>query len=138
MSHEWNPPPFGAPCWLNVPATDIERAKSFYIKVFNWKMQAAPNADEKKITLFTFPASEKGQSPFCGSIERVDTVMPTKDGNAFRLYFMVEDDKKTVKDIIANGGAQVSEATPEGSHGFITHCSDSEGNGIGIYVSKKE
>ncbi|PGH29782.1 hypothetical protein GX50_07453 [[Emmonsia] crescens] len=138
MSGEWTPPPFGAPCWVNIPATDVARAKSFYSKVFNWNMVPTPaNLSDKDIAMFSFPGSTTHPNALCGSIERVDAAVHTKGANAFKMYFMVEDDEKAAEAIVANGGAKLGERVPEGEHGFITQCSDSEGNGFGIYVMKK-
>ncbi|EEH03283.1 predicted protein [Histoplasma capsulatum G186AR] len=138
MASSWTPPPFGAPCWVNVPVTDMARAKSFYTKVFNWDILPQPaNLDEKQIVLFSFPKSDSSPNAFCGSFERVEAAAHTKSDNGYKMYFMVEDDQKTAEAIIANGGAKLSDPVPEGDHGFITQCRDSEGNCIGIYVMKK-
>lgn len=118
MSGEWTPPPFGAPCWVNIPATDVARgmsslspqssnpeltlthhpAKSFYSKVFNWNMVPTPaNLSDKDIAMFSFPGSTTHPNALCGSIERVDAAVHTKGANAFKMYFMVEDDEKAAE-----------------------------------------
>ncbi|KLJ08193.1 hypothetical protein EMPG_09961 [Blastomyces silverae] len=138
MSGEWTPPPFGAPCWVNIPVIDVARAKSFYTTVFKWNITPLPaNLNEKDIAIFSFPNDSKSGT-LCGSFERIDANVHTKGENAFKMYFMVEDDTKTAEAIIANGGAVIGERAPEGDHGFITQCRDTEGNGIGIYVNVKK
>ncbi|ODH46680.1 hypothetical protein GX48_07237 [Paracoccidioides brasiliensis] len=48
---------FGSPCWFNIPATDINRAKSFYAAiVFGWSFKAHPDdPSAKELVLFKFP-----------------------------------------------------------------------------------
>ncbi|EGE80408.2 hypothetical protein BDDG_03349 [Blastomyces dermatitidis ATCC 18188] len=151
MSGEWTPPPFGAPCWVNIPVIDVARAfqrtrdtdtttqpnHSIPLSLIGPSPPLPANLNEKDIAIFSFPSHPKSGA-LCGSFERVDAKVHTKGDSAFKMYFMVEDDKKTAEAIIANGGAVIGERTPEGDHGFITQCRDTEGNGIGIYINEKE
>ncbi|PGG99235.1 hypothetical protein AJ79_08627 [Helicocarpus griseus UAMH5409] len=139
MTDTWTPPAFGAPTWLNIPVTDIDLAKTFYTAVFAWTFPPIPASESATdYAIFNFP-SDSGQAPtgFMGSFERVDPAKHIRGANAIKPYFIVEEQEKAVEAIIKNGGKVLEGPVPEGDHGFITQCEDSEGNHFGFYVMKK-
>ncbi|KAK2809039.1 hypothetical protein FQN50_004092 [Emmonsiellopsis sp. PD_5] len=131
----WKPPAFGSPCWLNIPATNVPRAKSFYQTVFNWSWHPTEKISEDDYAFFKFPEPE--HVSIGGCIEKIDPATHTTGKNGVKLYFIVEDQEKTAEAIVKNGGVKLGEPEPEGDHGFITQFADSEGNHMGIYASKK-
>ncbi|EEQ35432.1 uncharacterized protein MCYG_08251 [Microsporum canis CBS 113480] len=160
MCDKWTPPSEGTPCWVEIFATDLDRAaawkraasacydmlrllippglhvaEKFYSTVFNWVFRKDGPGRTEDVALFAFP--EKGLQGLGGSISKIKPGEHTTGPKTVKLYLYVNDLEKTMENIIANGGKKCSDAVPEGDHGQIMHFQDTEGNGVGIYATKK-
>ena len=98
MSETWTPPVAGSPCWVEIPGTDVPRAKQFYSKVFHWSFHAATaDCPESKIALFDFPDKK---FPASGGICAVckeahissSTAAAAQCKKAIKLYLYVDGD----------------------------------------------
>jgi len=128
----------GSPCWLDIPAIDVSRAKAFYGTVFNWSFEPHPSGlSEDEFTIFKFPDAK---FPLFGGIKKYDPANLTTGGGigVVKLFLFVENDLEGKMDeIVRNGGKKVTEMQPEGDHGFVMDFDDTEGNRFGIYMHKK-
>jgi predicted enzyme related to lactoylglutathione lyase len=110
--------------WVEIPATDINRAAKFYEKVLNLKMDVMDFGKEK---MACFPGGE-------GAISLSPNFNPSKNG----VLVSFDTEKgldKTLKIATENGGKIVQPKTKieaEG-RGFFALIIDTEGNKIGLY-----
>ncbi|RVX66538.1 hypothetical protein B0A52_09414 [Exophiala mesophila] len=137
---DWTPPKDGTPCWINVLAQDVKRAKTFYSQIFNWSFTRTETVegkklDENEIAMFEVP----GQPCPGGGITRVDpddwnSTEGKKKGVV--LYLYVSDIYAYEQKIVAAGGKKTSEIEPEGSSALMQLFEDTEGNALGVYSMK--
>ncbi|KAJ9636183.1 hypothetical protein H2204_005455 [Knufia peltigerae] len=134
---KWTPPPNGHPCWINVFATDVQRARTFYHSVFDWKFRDSTTRmdgteeDPTKIVHFSFGDGCPG-----GGITKVDQVVKTNGKGGVVLYLMVDDLEGAMKKIVDAGGKKVTEVEPEGKFALTQNFEDTEGNYFGLYQIK--
>ncbi|KAH0541825.1 hypothetical protein FGG08_003708 [Glutinoglossum americanum] len=127
----------GCICWVEIPATDLPRAQTFYSTLFGWEF-AKPSAmgisDEDNYIIF-----HKKGTALHGGIAKVSSqdkiVRPVRDGDiAVRVTVAVEEVGKALEDIKQNGGEIVREKTEiGGGMGYSGHFRDTEGNIIGVW-----
>lgn len=110
--------------WVEIPATDINRATKFYNKVLNLEIQVLDFGKEK---MACFPNGE-------GAISQAPNFNPS--GNGVLVSFDTEKNMdKTLKTVLENGGEIVQSKTKieaEG-RGYFALIIDTEGNKVGLY-----
>ena len=110
--------------WVEVPATDINRAASFYSKVLNIEMKVLDFGEEK---MACFPGRE-------GAIYQSPDFNSSKDGVLVSFYTEKGlDNALTIA--TENGGEIVQPKTKieaEG-RGYFALIVDTEGNKVGLY-----
>lgn len=110
--------------WVEIPATDIERATKFYNKVLNLEIQVMDFGKEK---MACFPNGE-------GAISQAPGFNPSKDG--VLVSFGTEKELNAVLKVVTeNGGEIVQQKTKieaEG-RGYFALITDTEGNKVGLY-----
>ena len=111
---------------IELPADDVERAKSFYGKVFGWSFDAMDGFES--YYLYTAGPGDLG-----GGIGVRGLNAPA----AVRNYIGVDDVDDAVAKVQANGGSVVVPKTDIG-FGWYAAVKDTEGNEIGLYGSKRE
>jgi len=116
--------------WFEIYVQDIERAKSFYEKVFEITMQ---KMDDPNMQMFFFPMDEKSMGAG-GAILKWDGV--PSGGNSTLVYFNCEDCAVEAGRVVASGGRIFKEKLSIGQHGFIALVFDTEGNMIGLHSMK--
>jgi predicted enzyme related to lactoylglutathione lyase len=132
---DWAPPIYGSPCWIEIPATNVTRAKTFYADVFNWAFKpATQNYPADKIAMFSVP--DPKLSSLGGGIVNVSGAehKPGKGGSV--VYLWVDSIEEAIEKIKKAGGSVVQEKSPEGDHGWLAKFGDTEGNVHGIYTMK--
>ncbi|KAA3620699.1 MAG: VOC family protein [Bacteroidetes bacterium] len=110
--------------WVEIPATDFERAVDFYGKVLDMEFQIVEGGGEQ---MACFPSGE-------GAISKAPDFNPSKDGVLVSLN-TGNDLDKTMDRIKENGGSIVRAKTKieaEGM-GYFALFIDSEGNKVGLY-----
>ena len=124
---------YGTPVWLEIPATDVLRAKTFYGNVFNWQFMTA----SEKMALFQVPDQRMTKLGFAGGgIVHVDG---SKDGTGYpttrlaQLYMNVKNIETTLELITSERGKVIKPRTPEPDGSSIAHFHDTEGNLQGLY-----
>lgn len=117
--------------WFEIPVSDMDRAKSFYEKVFNIQIGVQ---DLGGVLMGWFP--HEGEVPGAmGTLIKNDNYTPSEKGAL--LYFHSEDVQSELDRIETAGGKIRQEKTmisPE--HGFMAVFIDSEGNRIALYSKK--
>lgn len=116
------PPTFsnGKICYMEIPATDIQRSADFYGNVFGWKIRKRDDGS----TAFDDGIGEvsgtwvKGRPP------------ATKPG--LMVYIMVDDAAATLKKVTANGGKIIQPIGADAPE-ITARFSDPAGNVLGLY-----
>lgn len=110
--------------WVEIPATDFERAVQFYTTVLKIKLEIADFGSEK---MACFPSGE-------GAISYAKGFNPSSNGVLVSLNTGKNLDS-TIKTIESLGGEVVTPKTKieAANRGYFAVFIDSEGNKIGLY-----
>lgn len=120
---------------FEIPADDLSRAKSFYKKLFGWKVNSVPGMDYTIV--HTAPTDENNMLEKPGAInggmlKRGEPVM------SLNIVLQVEDIDAKLKDVEEHGGQLVRGKEPVGEMGFAAYIKDTEGNVIGLWENAKK
>ncbi len=115
--------------WCEIAATDLERAKAFYTKVFGLEFQMMEMPDAK---MYMFGSSDKVGSS--GSLVKSAENTPSTDGTI--IYFECEDCGVEASKVEEAGGKLIVPKTDIGEFGFFAQFIDTEGNRLGIHSNK--
>ena len=116
------PPTFanGKICYLEMPATDVERSSDFYQRVFGWKIRKRGDGST------AFDDTTGGVSGVW-VLERPPATMP-----GLLFYIMVDSVTATVDAVIANGGEIVQPLGADAPE-ITARFRDPAGNVVGLY-----
>jgi uncharacterized protein len=121
---------------FEIPADNVERARSFYKKTFEWGLQPMPEMNYTMVQ--TTPSDADGMPTEPGGINGGIAVRgnpgPVK---APVITIAVEDIEQTLKQIAKNGGKTVQGKQPIGPMGFTAYFQDTEGNIVGLWQAPK-
>jgi predicted enzyme related to lactoylglutathione lyase len=118
---------------FEIPADDLDRAKSFYGSVFGWELQTVPMSEGEYTSVRTTDVNEQTQLPIePGAInggmmqrdERVSSPVITID---------VDGIDDALKQIEAEGGSTVTPRTAIPGMGAFAYFKDPEGNVLGLW-----
>jgi uncharacterized protein len=116
--------PAGAPCWVDLMTSDVDRARDFYSQLFGWEAQ---EPSEEFGGYFTF---SKDGVPVAGGMPTMpDAGMP----DVWSIYLVTDDARKTVEAVKANGGQVVADAMDVQDLGTMAVVTDSGGAAIGMW-----
>jgi uncharacterized protein len=115
----------GKICYIDFPASDIQRSADFYASVFGWHIRQRGNGS----TAFD---DAVGQVSGTWTIGRPPSTEP-----GLLIYIMVESAEKTIEAIIASGGEIVQPVGADAPE-ITARFRDPGGNIIGIYQEKME
>lgn len=110
--------------WVEIPATDIERAAEFYGKVLNLEIQVMDFGEEK---MACFPNGE-------GAISQAPGFNPAKNG--VLVSFDTEKGLNAALDIVAKNGGEIVQSKTKieaEGRGYFALVIDTEGNKVGLY-----
>jgi len=119
---------------FEIPADDLERAKSFYGKVFDWQIDTMPMEGGGEYTgLTTTPVDEQTMTPtepgaINGGMMQRDATTPSPV-----ITIDVEDIAAALAEIEAAGGSTVTPRTAIPGMGAFGYFKDSEGNVMGLW-----
>lgn len=116
--------------WFEIPVKDLERAKTFYSKVFGKELT---DMNMMGMEMATFPWQD-GASFAGGALVKSKGYVPSATGTV--VYFYCEDAAVEQSRAEKNGGKVVLPKTSTGDSGFIAHILDTEGNRIGLHSWK--
>jgi len=110
---------------VEIPVTDLKKAKEFYSKLFGWKVDLIPEMD--------YALFDPGSEPR-GGFNKVDKV---KEGGAI-LYIRVNNIEKKLKEIEKAGGKTLRKKTEVPQFGWNALFKDVFGNVLGLFTPLKK
>ena len=119
---------------FEIPADDLDRARSFYGKVFGWRIDTMPMPGGGEYTgLTTTAVDEKTMTPtepgaINGGMMQRDAATP-----APVITIDVEDIDAALAEIEGAGGSTVTPRTAIPGMGAFGYFKDSEGNVMGLW-----
>lgn len=116
--------PLGAPCWVDLQTSDVERARSFYPEVLGW--EALPGSPEFG-GYFMFA---RNGIPVAGGTPS-DAQAPVSD--IWSIYLATQDAAGTTQAAMSASGQVVVHPMPVADLGTMGFLLDSGGAGIGLW-----
>lgn len=114
--------------WFEIPVTDMERAKTFYEAVFDWKLILIESG-ERQMAMFPMEMEAPGIG---GALVKENHFVPSYAGTM--VYFSVPDITETLRKVVAHKGKELIPKTSIGEYGFCGYFEDTEGNRIGLHT----
>lgn len=114
--------------WFEIPAADLQRAKSFYEAVLEVELDLNEMGPLK---MAWFPMVQGGDGA-TGTLVENENYTPSYEGSL--VYFSVADIEDALARIEANGGKVLNGKTSIGEYGFVAHFEDSEGNRVALHA----
>lgn len=116
--------PNGAPCWIDLMTSDVDRALAFYGEVFGWE------ASEPDARFGGYISITKGGARIAG-------VMAAQPGmgvaDVWSVYLATDDAVKTLEVATANGATTIVDAMQVGEHGTMAVIVDPAGAALGVW-----
>ena len=119
---------------FEIPADDLERAKTFYGSIFGWDLSTMPMPGGGQYTsVVTTPVDERTQMPtepgaINGGLTERESSMP-----APVITIDVDGIDDALKEIEAEGGSTVTPRTQIPGMGAFAYFKDPEGNVLGLW-----
>ena len=113
-----------APIWLDLSASDPDKARAFYSKVFGWKIEVNPDPQYGGYSL-----AKLGGKDVAGIGPKQDPNGPS----AWLVYIGSGDADETVKKVKAAGGNVVVEPMQVGPQGRMVVLQDPTGAFLGVW-----
>jgi len=110
----------GKICYIEIPATDIQRSAEFYKKVFGWQIRQRGDGN----TAFDDTIGEVSGTWILGR--------PAATEPGLLVYIMVDSVAKTVAAVIANGG-EIAQPPGVDAPEITARFRDPAGNVMGLY-----
>ena len=115
--------------WIEIPVTDMERAKSFYESVFDVEISIH---DLGGVIMGWFPFAENKPGA-SGSLVQHESYNPSATHGSV-VYFSCKDVNTELSRVAAAGGTVLQDKTEiGGGHGFMGLIQDTEGNRIALH-----
>ena len=119
--------------WFEIYVQDLDRAQKFYEEVLSINLSPIEGSPEVKMLGFSnTDAMDKPGST--GALVKMDGV--TSGGNSVLVYFITEDCSVEESRVTTAGGKIMKPKMSIGQHGFISICTDTEGNAFGLHSMK--
>ena len=118
---------------FEIPADDLDRAKSFYGSVFGWQLDTMPMPGGEYTTVRTTPVDEKTQMPTDPGAINGGMMMRDDRTPSPVITIDVEAIDISLKEIEAEGGSTVTPRTEIPGMGAFAYFKDPEGNVLGLW-----
>jgi predicted enzyme related to lactoylglutathione lyase len=115
----------GKVCYIEIPATDIQRSASFYKTVFGWQVRERGDGS----TAFDDGVGEVSGTWVTGRKAATDPA-------SLLVHIMVDNAAATLELIVANGG-KIVQAIGKDAPEITAKFSDPAGNVFGIYQHRR-
>ena len=114
--------------WFEIPVNDMNRAKTFYEKVFDIEIN---NVDLGGLLMGWFPNND-GAYGATGTLIFQESYVPSQEGTL--VYFMSDNVQNELDRVEAAGGKIYQEKTKiSDEHGYMGVFIDSEGNRVALH-----
>ncbi len=110
---------------FDISADNVQRAKSFYEKLFGWKIEKFPASPKEYYLIETSAAS--GEKAIGGGITKREKVY-----QKITNFIQVNSINKSIRKVKELGGRIIEPKTSIPAIGYIAGCEDTEGNIFGI------
>ncbi len=119
---------------FELPADNVERAKSFYKTAFGWEISAFPGPVEYHM-VNTTEVDQKTQQPT--KVGAINGGMTKRNNEVKNTVITIDtqDIDATLKNIEKLGGHTVQKKQPVADMGFTAYFKDTEGNIVGLWQS---
>lgn len=117
--------------WFEIYVDNLNRAKSFYEKVFQFELTELPNTSEEDIQMLAFPSNMESKNRASGTLVKMEGFKA--GGNSTIVYFLSEDCSIEEARVEAAGGKVFKSKMSLGEYGFMMLAIDTEGNMIGVH-----
>lgn len=121
-----NQPKMGEICWTELATSDVNKAKDFYSKVFDWKFTDHDMGD------MTYTMIKSSDKEF-GGIWSIPKDKQNKIPPHWMSYVMVENLDESLKKASGHGATIVKPVTPAGEMGRFAIISDPTGAHIALW-----
>lgn len=118
--------------WIEIYVDDIERAKSFYEKVFGFTLDKMESPDPE-MQMYSFPMKIDGPNA-TGALVKSKYNKPSPNGTI--PYFSSDDCDIEMAKATEAGSTIKSPKIQAGDWGYYCIFTDSEGNNIGCFSQK--
>lgn len=117
---------------FEIPADDVEGAKSFYGSVFDWDLNTMQMAEGEYTIVTTTPVDDSMMPTEPGAIN--GGLMQRSDETPSPVITIdVDDIEQSLKDVEAAGGSTVTPRTAIPGMGAFGYFKDPEGNIMGLW-----
>jgi hypothetical protein len=110
---------------VDIPVTDLNKAKSFYSKLFGWKVDIIRETD--------YAVFDTGTPPNGGFSKALKT-----GASGLLLHIRVDDIEKKLREIEEAGGKTVRKKTEIPEFGWYATFKDVFGNILSLYTPRME
>jgi predicted enzyme related to lactoylglutathione lyase len=114
--------------WFEIPADNVERARSFYSKLFGWKIKRFPGPRE----YWHIDTRGGDQTPDGGMIER------QSPQHGVTNYIIVPSVTKAAAKVEALGGKIMMPKTAVPQTGYFVVCLDTENNMFALWEKDEQ
>lgn len=115
--------------WFEIPATDINRAKTFYENIFGIEM---PVNDMMGMTMAFFP-QDQGNGKASGCLCKSDMHKPSMDGAVIYLNANPAMDNVLERIPAAGGSVLMPKTHIDENIGYMAFFTDTEGNKVALH-----
>ncbi len=118
--------------WFEIYVNDLQRARKFYERVFDLKLNEMPMPnDNDDMQMLFFPADNESKNKASGALAKMKGV---EAGNNSTIVYFDSNDCSIEQARIEEAGGQIfNPKTSLGDYGFMVLATDTEGNMIGIH-----
>jgi predicted enzyme related to lactoylglutathione lyase len=109
--------------WFEIPADNVERARSFYGKLFGWRIDKFPGAQKP----YWFINTGRADAPEGGMLERQHA------GHSITNYVAVSSVDQAAARVEKLGGRICMEKTAVPQMGYFVICNDTENNTFALW-----
>jgi len=117
----------GIPCWVDLGTPDLEEAKVFYGRVFDWEYRDEPEAERPRVT-----ALQRGL-PAAG----IGSLQDEGQTPAWMTYFAVDDADTAAARISDAGGSILLAPSDVPGAGRIAMAADPTGASFGVWQARE-
>ncbi|MGD9561059.1 MAG: VOC family protein [Pyrinomonadaceae bacterium] len=122
--------------WFEIYVQDIDKAQKFYETVLAIQMADLPNPTTDDLKMKIFSSDETRMEKFGANGALAQMAGVPSGGNSTLVYFNCEDCSVEEGRVKGAGGDVFKTKFPIGPHGFISLCTDPDGNMFGLHSMK--
>jgi uncharacterized protein len=117
---------------FEIPADDVERARTFYAGLFEWELSPFYGSDYLYITPKKTAAKVPRDALVTGGLDK-----RSKELEHVTVVFGVESVERSLRIVEKLGGKVFRKKQPVGDFGFSAYFRDTEGNVLGLFEQMK-